>query len=128
MDRGGEYQSINGLSSTIGTGLENSLAIDQWQSSQVMNAARVCLALEISHDGVDYHDWFLPSRNELAEMMGYNTSDPPAGANLDLDVIAYWSSTQNFLEPDKAWTRSSTNVESSAHKGLRYTVRPVRRF
>ncbi|WP_146049465.1 InlB B-repeat-containing protein, partial [Alkalispirochaeta sphaeroplastigenens] len=126
---GGEYQSIPGaVSGAIGRGLENSRAIDEGQTAQQPNAARVCLALHITRHERLYDDWFLPSRDELAAMMMYNTSDPPAGESLELDEIAYWSSTQNLLEPDKAWLRNRQNNENSAHKGLKYTVRPVRRF
>ena len=113
---GGKGISISGTASEVGTGEANTKAI-VGLLERGSNAARIC------HDLVfgDFDDWFLPSRDELAQM--YQKKDHIGG----MDSGIYWSSTEH--DASGAWLQSFADGRQSREtKDFRIRVRAIRAF
>ncbi|PKN52911.1 MAG: hypothetical protein CVU55_06735 [Deltaproteobacteria bacterium HGW-Deltaproteobacteria-13] len=111
--------TLNGNTSTaIGTGLANSNAI-RAQTGNTGSAAQLC---EDYHGG-DLTGWFLPSKDELAQL--YANKDKKRWGGFQENF--YWSSSENNLED--AWSQNFANgSQPSTLKGYLRMVRPVRAF
>jgi hypothetical protein len=102
----------------IGTGLANSYAIVS-QDNHTGSAAQVC----IDHNDGTYHDWFLPSKDELHLIY---TRLKKIGVGGFADYV-YWSSTEEYTIT--AWTQHFKDGAQHAYdKDLKYHVRAVRAF
>ena len=88
-------------------------------------AAGLCANIVISHQGVDYGDWYLPSKYELALMydnIGHGATNVGVFA---LDT--YWSSTEG--NKHYAWLQLfNYGTQSLGFKNLTHRVRAVRAF
>ena len=104
----------------IGTGAQNTLdIIADTGGVAATNAAAYCA--DLVYGG--YSDWFLPSKDELAQLRIQRT------AIGDLQIYDYWSSTEFYNATSFAWRQ---RIDSGAAWGYSKTqsnlVRPVRSF
>ena len=104
----------------IGTGAQNTLdIIADTGGVAATNAAAYCA--DLVYGG--YSDWFLPSKDELAQLRIQRT------AIGDLQIYEYWSSTEFYNATSYAWNQ---RIETGAAWGYSKTqatlVRPVRSF
>jgi hypothetical protein len=116
--------AVSGADATaIGTGEQNTIDI----VAQTGNVAATCAAAYASdYTYGGFSDWFLPSRNELAEL--YIHRESIGGFVAD----NHWSSSEQFSFT--AWFRNfSTGIENHSNKDISTSsdppyVRPVRSF
>jgi hypothetical protein len=123
--------------SAIGTGKSNTARIVAWLNNNIDDywgdvtnrtnrAAYLCYNLEVIYDGVSYHDWFLPSRDELSLIFN-NLYVAGIGNFEDAIQRLYWSSTEGsntdaYRELFPEGTSATVSKASSAR------VRAIRRF
>ncbi len=139
IDRIQQTQStLNGNTSTaIGTGLANSNAIitQSGTTASSYSAAGLCEA----YAGGGYSDWFLPSKDELAQLYAQRDAGQWGGFS---EEDGYWSSSeynafyawsQYFIDPNintsiapSSGTLSGIQIETLKSE-VRY-IRPVRAF
>ena len=84
-------------------------------------AAKVCADYSITIDGINYGDWYLPSKYELDLLFSRK--------NLvgDFDDNYYWSS--NEFSSVSAWCQNfSTGIQYNLNKNTPYGVRAIRSF
>ncbi|MCL1826670.1 MAG: leucine-rich repeat protein [Candidatus Cloacimonetes bacterium] len=113
----GPYKSINGTSTGIGTGKQNTDIIVKALGKGY--AAGFCAELSIN----GFKDWFLPSKDEL-NLMYQNLHRRSLGG---FDAEWYWSSSEyaNFY----AWTQYfNSGGQNYFSKDYTYRVRAVRAF
>jgi hypothetical protein len=80
------------LSDDIGTGLENTQTIMTYSSD--IGAAQLCDNYNYDNEGDYYDDWFLPSRNELAELFTFFSNLSETEQNeFSPNGYLYWSSS-----------------------------------
>lgn len=108
--------SIAGTSTTIGTGLNNTLVIVS-NCTTSNTAANVCYNLVVG----TYDDWFLPSKNELSKLY-LNKSAIGGFTN-----ASYWSSSQNNSTTAHSLNFSS-GVSNTSVKTSSLYVRAIRKF
>lgn len=85
------------------------------------SAAQLC----VDYLGGGYHDWFLPSKDELAQL--YAKKDEKKWGGLDENVYGYWSSSE--YNDRNAWShRFSVDSQDGTYKSYERAVRPVRKF
>lgn len=107
----------NARGSAIGTGFKNTVAMLA-QSSTANRAGTITRAYRGPNN---LSDWYLPSRDELAQL--YNQRTTVGG----FFTIYYWSSFE--FDNNRAWTlRFSNGDQGSDTKSASYGVRPVRAF
>lgn len=113
--------NVNGTSSAIGTGAENSRILRQELGDSATAATK---ALNRSFNGVD--DWFVPSYDELTRMI---TVLKPLGLGSFDNPVNLWSSTQNTntSKSNNAWS-SNPPVLNELLKTDNYFLRPIRAF
>jgi len=119
--------NVNGLNSSIGSGLNNSILITQ-QCDEIPNAAQLCLEYESN----GYSDWYLPSYEELLLMW----SSVGQGAQYIGNVAyfndgGYWSSNQQNITDAKFLFFdhfAAPNYITNYSKGVTLSVRPIRSF
>ena len=115
------YDYIEGTSTDIGTGKQNTQLIVDFsnQNGENDSAAQLCLNLKVGN----YSDWFLPSKDELNEM--YKLKDTIGG----FQDSWYWSSSQNDDDYICAWNQFFKNgAQPSYFKEDTGRVRAVRAF
>jgi len=120
---GGFNTLVGGTSTAIGTGEANTAAIvdkfgaaEPWQNF-TNYAAKICYDLEI---GI-YDDWFLPSKDELAEM--YAQRDLIG----NFDNRSFWSSSEYDIQ--SAWYHYfNNNLQNTAEEYHPLWVRACRTF
>lgn len=101
----------------IGTGVANTAAI-----------VAACPKTTAAHAARDYQggglrDWFLPSKDELAQLYKQRAAAGPFGSNF------YWSSSQNDLTAGSSWGQYlSTGYLANNSKNMIGLVRPIRAF
>ena len=84
-------------------------------------AAKSCADFVVSSDGVDYGDWYLPSKYELNLL--YLQKDAVGGFTNG----CYWSSTEN--NQDNAWMKDFQDASFNPDlKDNEYRVRAIRAF
>ena len=108
----------------IGTGYTNTLAIIG-QAGHTSSAAKLCADLLISNGGIDYDDWFLPSRDELNHI--YNNLHKQNVGNFSND---YYNSSSEGSDTT-AWEQYfMTGAQNNTFaKGLNSDrVRAIRSF
>jgi hypothetical protein len=99
----------------IGTGQANTTAIVNgcnWAGT----AARICDDLSLN----GYNDWFLPSKDEMEEIMSH--SQDIGG----LTGINYWVSSEYYT--DQAWYCTTTGGGGYTEKSTFMSVRAIRAF
>jgi len=110
----------------IGWGYWNTRAImDQGNNDTNNSAAALANSYESEINGIEFNDWFLPSKDELNEIwvglegVGFLGVDPD---------FFYWSSSENGA--DSAWEQDfdEPGNPSSSEKSEELLVRPVRAF
>ena len=117
--------TLNGNTSTaIGTGLANSNAIvAQAGATTTMYAAKLCLDYSVGEGSYLYNDWFLPSKDELAQL--YLRRDAKRSGGFAEE--GYWSSSE-YGQWD-AWSQYfDDGRQTGTYKSSGRLVRPVRAF
>lgn len=120
--------TLNGKTSTaIGTGLANSNAIvaqvEQAGGTDIPYAAQLCLDYSVGAGEYLFNDWFLPSRDELAQLY-VNRDVKSSGGFLD---EGYWSSSE-YGQWD-GWSQYfSDGRQTGTYKSQGRLIRPVRKF
>lgn len=84
-------------------------------------AAKICADYKVTIDGVEYNDWYLPSKSELNLM--YLQKDLIGGF-----ARGYWSSTE--ADSSRAWVQYFNSGRQFSHSGKDYGgyVRAIRAF
>lgn len=126
---GGYGTAVGGTGTGIGTGASNTQKIvatfgnaEPYQS-KTDYAAKLCADLVVTKDGVQYDDWFLPSKDELNLMRQNLYLNNQVGFSGDY----YWSSTE--YDAYYAWYQYF--IYGTQYNGSRDSdnrVRPVRAF
>ncbi len=77
------------------------------------------MCVNLTHNGL--HDWYLPSKDELAEMYKYKTQ-------IVLNATERWSSSES--DANNAWEQGFdvTSTPIAADKNAVHGVRPIRSF
>lgn len=105
------------LPAGIGTGMANTYAIVS-QNSGAASAARLCMV----YHGGGMTDWFLPSKNELAQLYEHNVS-----AGIFAEGGGYWSSSE--FASNAAWGQGfSGGSQNGKEKSISAYVRAIRAF
>jgi hypothetical protein len=108
--------------SAIGSGYQNSLNIVN-QGNDVTTAAGAARAYTVTVGGVVFNDWFLPSLDELNELILVRNTF----TDLFTGISSYWSSTEDNSTSGKA-QRYTDQSQQNTNKGTARFVRPVRSF
>ena len=109
---------------TIGSGQANTTAIIG-QAGCNDGAAYLCNVLEITNGGVDYIDWFLPSKDEL-NLMYTNLYLQSLGG---LSDYYYWSSSNSVGVATAAWAQYFWDGSwGGKGKVATFNVRAIRAF
>jgi len=109
-----------GTGTAIGTGLANTNAIAT-QNGTTLSTYAAGLCYNLGTGG--YSDWYLPSKDELAQL--YAHKDSIGGFESDF----YWSSSELAGYPGEAWGQYFVNGNQNAGvKSLTHRVRAVRAF
>ena len=109
----------------IGFGLQNTNDIVAG-CPEALSAANMAL----DYVSNDFDDWYLPSRNELAEMFGtisFGGSNGNIGGFTDVYPTRYWSSTENDNVKSHIWDMFDGGTYFF-YKNHSYNVRPIRAF
>src|SRR6056297_669207 len=111
-------------STEIGAGQENSNKIIEVIGAEGNDAAQLCANYSVSHNGVTYDNWFLPSEDELCEMYFMLHKQGVGGFKTD----NYWSSTEiSSSSADANPFGSAPYYQEYLGKNSEAFVRPVRR-
>jgi hypothetical protein len=103
----------------VGTGRENTQTIIAVLGPGTY-AASVCAA----YDGGGLHDWFLPSKDELAGL--FQVLKAAGGLSFSTKFYYYWSSSErNNIE---TWVQNPGGGQYPNLKGFKHFVRPIREF
>lgn len=131
-ENGQEYQktqsTLNGNTSTaIGTGLANSNAIVAQVTAvggtTTPYAAKLCLDYNVGEGAYLYNDWFLPSKDELAQLYANRDLQRSGGFSDE----GYWSSSE-YGQWD-GWSQYfSDGWQTGTYKSAGRMVRPIRAF
>lgn len=126
---GGFGTEVGGTGTAVGTGASNTEKIvakfgnAEPYGKKADYAAKLCADLVVTKDGVEYDDWFLPSKDELNLM--YQTLKRNDIGNFSEDL--YWSSSE--ANTGNAWKENfyygSQDLYGRYGNGR---VRPVRAF
>ena len=89
-------EDIDGADGTaIGTGLQNTQDIVDDEGTSYSYGARYCYELSFSEDGKVFDDWFLPSKDEVSEMISVcGTGGTPMNIQIsssEYDTSKVWS-------------------------------------
>ena len=111
----------------VGTGYKNSLDIQAAASTNSTSSPAASRSLDYVNNGVD--DWYLPSRDELSELISKRSVLPVTGNT------QYWSSS-GFSNPDPIFNNFAsalTLYSNSVSQGYEAKVnslwfRPIRAF
>ena len=115
----GDYIVTGATGAAIGTGLSNSNIIIATQGA---TATSYAAGLAKSYTGGGYHDWYLPSKDELNKL--FVNKDAIGGFS---SYLFYWSSTEYVYY--QAWVQSFYSGDHAyANKGNSYYVRAIRSF
>ncbi len=114
----------------VGAGEMNTMLIIANQGHDSYNyAAGLCANLVITNKGVDYGDWYLPSKEEL-NLMLYNLWCHSTDSIIDsgFHLAEYWSSTEE--DDSRAWSQFFNCVgnQFTRGKGNPKNVRAIRAF
>jgi hypothetical protein len=132
------FTDTGAIADGVGAGdMNTTLIIAETEGDLATYAAGIAANLVISHLGVDYSDWYLPSKFEL-NLMWINLADSDGnGSNSgvsDLDNLGgfasyyYWSSLQS--SDTFAWDQNFGNGRQTTEdsKAISLRVRAVRAF
>lgn len=126
---GGHGTTVEGIGTAIGTGASNTekivarFGIVEPFSKQRDYAAKICADLVVVKDGINYDDWFLPSKDEL-DLMYQNLKIHKLGAFSD---DSYWSSSEN-ASYFACYQAFSNGGQDNTARYNEIKVRPVRAF
>jgi hypothetical protein len=128
IDAGAGYSATGAVATAIGTGLANTNSIINNQGAGTY-AAKIC------HDYSDgtYHDWYLPSEEELIKLYLNRVAIGGLGGTSTLSR-PYWSSTDYTPQTPAVVSAGARYIEfgNGAHNGgdkrSIFNVRPVRTF
>lgn len=114
---------ITGLNTAIGSGYENTSLITLNQGNSGNYSA--LKASQFTFAGLN--DWFLPSRDELIQLIQTSNIDPSFNMDLGLE---YWSSSQDINFTQNAWVVKCTSSLNSytLNKLSAKKARFIRRF
>ena len=89
-----------------------------------MLPAFYCDTYDVEIDGIEYDDWFLPSRNEFIEIWRNKDSLPA-----DYFDYAYGYLTSTEYDINQAWmVFPSSSMSQGVSKSSNFLVRPIRSF
>jgi len=109
-------ESVGGTSDAIGTGAMNTVRI-MAQEGHTSSAASACTAF--SYGG--YQDWFLPSSEELGELIANNDEIFESG-------YKYWSSTETSYRTARVCSSSGCSLTYTKYGYSNIYLRPIRSF
>jgi hypothetical protein len=113
-----QTSAVTGAGTVIGTGYQNSLDIVAQSGNLAATSAAVAAR---AYTGGSKNDWFLPSKDELAQLYAQKTS---VGGFVE---GVYWSSSE--YDANSAWFQFFGNgYQNTNGKGAAGYVRPVRAF
>ena len=114
---------IQGLKNEIGFGFENTELIIDNQGKEGLYASLNASEYSVN----DYTDWFLPSRDELRELISVNNLLGKSKLKIN---EKYWSSSQDYNFNQNAWIVTTTTQVSifSNYKLIKAKARFIRRF
>ena len=104
-DIDGVNRITNATGDGIGAGEMNTMLIIAMQTNDNTSgnfAAKLCANLIETENGIDYCDWYLPSKYEL-NLMYINLHQSGIG---DFGTIPYLSSTESEYDDDESWAQS----------------------
>lgn len=126
---GGFGTTVGDTGTAIGTGKSNTEKIvEEFGNAEPYQlktdyAAKLCTDLVVPKDGVDYDDWFLPSKDEL-NLMYQNLKGNNLGGFND---FFYWSSSDG--NANWAWYQDLYDgTRYGNYRDYEGRVRPVRAF
>jgi uncharacterized repeat protein (TIGR02543 family) len=116
--------TLNGNTSTaIGTGLANTEAIiaqvNGVGGTETLYAAKLCR----DYDGGGLNDWFLPSKDELAQLYAQRDVQKSGG----FADASYWSSSE-YSARDAYTQNFEDGTQKESYKSFERKPRPVRAF
>ncbi len=121
---GGAGTAISTTGTAIGSGKANTEAIvaKLGDNGGTDYAAKICSEYTVNNNGVDYDDWFLPSKDELNELYKQTVAVTAGKGN------NYWSSSE--ADSTKAWVQYFSNgaQDDFSNKVSGLSVRAVRAF
>ncbi len=121
---GGAGTAISTTGTAIGSGKTNTEAIvaELGANGETAYAAKICSDYTVTHNGVEYADWFLPSKDELNELYKQTVTVTAGKGN------NYWSSSE--VDSTKAWVQYFSNgaQDDFSNKVSGLSVRAVRAF
>lgn len=115
--------SINTLATSATDGAANTARIidEIGNNSGTPYAAQYCNIFSQSVGAVTYDDWFLPARDQLAELITADISE-----SIGIFSNTYWSSSE--VDAFTAGTMTSVAIGADSNKGSHRWVRCVRAF
>ncbi len=119
-------------STGLGTGASNTTALVKAMGKEAYTkakgekksasyAAKLCADYAVTHDGVTYDDWYLPSKDEL-DCMYHNLQESGLG---NFEKSAYWSSSE--FNGSNCWLQYFySGYQYSYVRANKHYVRPIR--
>lgn len=126
---GGYGTAVGATGTAIGTGKSNTEKIvakfgnAEPCQSKTDYAAKVCFDLVVPKDGVNYDDWFLPSKDELY-LMEQNLRLKSLGG---FSFVYYWSSSE-YTDVGAYIRDFGGSTQVFHYRDSLYSVRPIRAF
>ena len=112
--------TVGATGTAIGTGFNNTTKIINSPKSNKGDAAEQAT----SYRGGDYDDWFLPSKDELEEMLK-KKGVLEVQAGMQELIGLYWSSSERDYSSARLYSGGMSFI---SHKGNKHLVRAVRAF
>ncbi|MFH1222871.1 MAG: hypothetical protein V1647_00840 [Pseudomonadota bacterium] len=96
---------VGGTSTGVGNGKENTQKIIA-QAGHTESAAKSCVDLYVEYNGKTFHDWFLPSKDELDLMYLILKRPNTRKAVGGFKEAWYWSSSEYEGNAESAWMQA----------------------
>ena len=121
------FYKVGAFGTDIGTGASNTaIMLSSCSNSSFDSNTAANIASSYTLNG--YHDWFLPSRDELNLIYAQNLISEPSPYD-----ISWWSSTESEIDPEGAWAGPVIGKDKFGggnydNKQFEKSVRAIRAF